>query len=79
MFYLPLAEWLSENSLPLANIKGISFSHAQMDFSEVGAGKGSPYDTQHMGRKLEAEASSKALGLSYYLHLTTILDVILQL
>ncbi|XP_034352442.1 uncharacterized protein LOC117704426 isoform X2 [Arvicanthis niloticus] len=27
-------KWLSENSLPLANIKGISFSHAQMDFSE---------------------------------------------
>ncbi|XP_028631180.1 uncharacterized protein LOC114627506 [Grammomys surdaster] len=27
-------KWLSENSLPLTNIKGISFSHAQMDFSE---------------------------------------------
>ncbi|EDL85974.1 rCG37431 [Rattus norvegicus] len=27
-------KWLREHSLPLANIKGISFSHAQMDFSE---------------------------------------------
>lgn len=50
-----------------------------MDFSEVGAGEGSPYDAQHMGGKLEAEATSKALSLSYFLHLTTILDVILQL
>ncbi|GAB1287086.1 BPI fold-containing family B, member 5 [Apodemus speciosus] len=32
----PLREWLSEHSFPLANIKGISFSHAQMDFSEWG-------------------------------------------
>ncbi|XP_031229589.1 uncharacterized protein LOC116092474 [Mastomys coucha] len=27
-------KWLSEHSLPLPNIKGISFSHAQVDFSE---------------------------------------------
>ncbi|XP_032758520.1 uncharacterized protein LOC116901047 [Rattus rattus] len=27
-------KWLREHSLPLPNIKGISFSHAQMDFSE---------------------------------------------
>lgn len=59
---LPLAEWLREHSLPLPNIKGISFSHAQMDFSEVGAGERSPCDAQQMGRKLEPEAASKALS-----------------
>lgn len=50
-----------------------------MDFSEVGTGEESLYDAQRVGRKLEAEATSKALGLSHYLYLTIILDLILQL
>lgn len=33
-----------------------------MDFSEVSAGERSPCDAQQMGRKLEPEATSKALS-----------------